>query len=818
MEGFLQDLKHSFRLFIQTPSFTLAAVAALTLGIGANTAIFSVVNTVLLRPVPAPEPERVVVLATRFPEGPSYLTSDQKFTLWRQQTDILKDVAGFRYGVVNVTGVDTPEQAQVAWVTADYFPLYGVSLARGRTFTPDETRPDGPLVAILSNGFWKRTFGGDPSIVGKTIVLSDTRYEVVGIVAAGVETAAPQPIDTWLPLAVDSNSNSQVHYFTAEGRLQRGVTLAVANARLAAVADQFRREHPAAQAMGPQATFAAQVTRDALVGNVRLSLLMLVGAVCFVLLIACANVANLLLVRAAGRQREIAVRAALGAGRSRIARQLLTESLPLAGVGGALGLFLGTIGIRALLALNPGTIPRVGESGAAVTIDWHVLAFTVLVSFATTFIFGLAPAIRAARTDVGGTLKEGGPRSGSTFQNRIGSLLVVSELAMALVLLIGATLLIRTFIALRSVDPGIDLRNALTLRMSLSGPRFQKTADVERLVSDGVTRLEALPGVAAAAYSSYVPLEGGAVFPYTIQGRSLTSSPFHGFGPWTSVSSRYFEVFKIPLIRGRFFNDADKGGAPGVVIINKAMASRSWPGADPLNQYIFIGRGSGPEFNEPARQIVGIVGDVHDGPLDRAPQATMYVPAAQLTDGLNARIVRGSMAWIVRTQTEPHSVAAAAQRTLMQVSGGLPVARIRSMEEIAARTTGRADFNMMLLTIFGVSAALLAAIGVYGLMAYVVQQRNSEIAIRIALGADAGRMRNMILLQGLRLAVFGIILGTAAALALSRFIASFLFHVDARDPVVFVGAPLILGAVALIAVWFPALRASSVDPAVALRS
>jgi predicted permease len=817
MEGFVQDLKHSVRSLIQTPSFTLAAVAALALGIGANTAIFSVVNTVLLRPWPAPDPDRVVALATRFREGPNYFTSDQKFTLWRQQTGVLKDVAGFRFGTANVTGVDTPEQAQVSWVTSEYFPLYGIALARGRAFTAEETQPNGPQVAVLSDGFWKRAFGGDPDVVGKTISLNDTRYEVVGLVAAGVETNAPQPIDAWLPLVVEPHSNSQVHYFLAHGRLQPGVTVAAANAQLAAAADQFRREHPAAVAMGPQATFTAQVTRDALVANVRLSLLVLAGAVCFVLLIACANVGNLLLVRAAGRRREMAIRAAMGAGRGRIVRQLLTESLPLATVGGAIGLGLGTLGIRALLALNAGNIPRVGESGAAVTLDWRVLAFTIVVSLATTFIFGLAPAVRLARTDVSGTLKEGGPRSGPAFQNRLGSLLVVSELAMALVLLIGAALLIRTFVALRSVDPGIDVRNVLTLRMTLSGPRFQKTADVERLIRNGIARLQALPGVGAAAYSSYVPLEGGAVFPYTIQGRSLTSNPFHGFGPWTSVSSRYFDVFKIPLIRGRFFTDADTAGAPGVVIINKAMAARSWPNGDALNQYIFIGRGSGPAFEEPARQIVGIVADVHDGPLDRAPQPTMYVPAGQLTDGLNALIVAGSMAWIVRTQAEPHSLAASAQRELMQASG-LPVARIRSMEEITARTTSRADFNMLLLTIFGVSAVLLAAIGVYGLMAYVVQQRNPEIAIRIALGADVTRVRNMIVFQGLRLAVIGVALGTAAALVLSRFIASFLFHVDARDPVVFVAAPLVLGAIAFIATWVPALRAACVDPADALRS
>jgi predicted permease len=354
------------------------------------------------------------------------------------------------------------------------------------------------------------------------------------------------------------------------------------------------------------------------------------------------------------------------------------------------------------------------------------------------------------------------------------------------------------------------------MRMSLSGPRFEKTSAVDQLVRDGVGRVNALPGVVAAGYSSYVPLEGGAIFPYIIAGRPL-NGPSHGVGAWTSISPGYFDVFKIPLRRGRLFTDRDNGDAALVAIINQAMARRSWPDSDPLNDRLSIGKGVGPEFEEPARQIIGIVGDVHDGPLYRNPQPTMYVPAAQLTDGLNARIVRGAMAWVVRTRVEPHALGAAIQNELRQASGGLPVASIRSMDDIVVRSTARADFNMWLLTVFGLSALLLAALGIYGLMAYSVQQRTQEIGIRLALGAERSRVRNMVAFQGMRLAAIGVAIGIVSSYGLTRFIASFLFGVKAWDPLVFASTPIVLSTVALLAAWLPALRASRIDPIDALR-
>jgi predicted permease len=563
-----------------------------------------------------------------------------------------------------------------------------------------------------------------------------------------------------------------------------------------------------------------QPLEDTIVSDVRSSLLILVGAVSFVLLIACANIANLLLARATGRKREIAIRAALGAGRVRIIRQLLTESLTLAVAGGAVGLVLGIIGVRALLAVNPGNIPRIGEHGAAVTVDWRVLAFTLAASLLSGILFGLIPALDASRADLSATLKESSGRSGTGLrQNKARSVLVISEMALALVLLIGAALLVRTFVALRSVNPGFSSHNVLTMQMSLTGPRFEKTAGVAQLIRDGTQRLDAVPGVAAAGVTCCLPLEGGYGLPFNIVGRPTSNGPYTGGAGWRTISPGYFDVFQIPVLRGRDFNDRDVAGAAPVAIINEAMARKFWDkGRDPLRDQIIIGKGVGPEFDEPPRQIIGVVGDVRDGGLNRDPQPVMFIPFAQVKDGitaLNARI--RPITWIVRTHMTPATLSAVIQNELRQASVGLPVATVRTMDEVVLRSTARQDFNMLLLTIFGCSALLLAAIGIYGLMAYSVEQRTQEIGIRIALGAESGRVRNMVVGQGMRLALIGVALGLVAAFGLTRLLATFLFGVKPSDPVVFVTVPVLLSAVALIATWLPARRATKIDPVDALR-
>jgi predicted permease len=801
MEKLLQDLKHSLRAFRQSPGFTCAAVLALALGIGTNTAIFSVVNSVLLKPAPFPDPDRLVLFENTSPQGSGTGASPAKFQHWREQTSVVQDVAAFNTGVVNLTGGAYPEQLHSAQVSADYFRLFGAPIARGRAFTQQEDLPHGEKVALLSENCWRRRFASDPQIIGKTISLGGDPYVVIGIVGAGFDFrelgSAP---DVWVAFRLDPNTKDQGHYFNAGGRLKPGVTLQQAKARLQVSAADFRRKFPTS--LGPKDGFSVEPVREALVKDVRSSLLVLVGAVSLVLLVACANVANLLLARAIGRRREMAIRVAMGAGRARIIRQLLTESVLLSLAGAVAGSAAGLVGIRALLSVNTAHLPRVGEEGALVGMDWRVLVFTILVALATGLLFGLIPALQTSRPDLSATLKESSGRSGTGFrQNKARTLLAVSEIALAVVLLVGAALLIRTFVALGAVNPGFDAENVLTMRMSLSGQRFSKSAGIERLVQDGVARVNALPGVTVASATCCVPLEGGYGLPFLVMGRPLTDGPFHGGGGWLTVSPGYFAVFKIPVLRGRAFTERDDGAGAPVVVINQAMATKFWPKADPLSDKIWIGKGVMSELAaETPRQIVGIVGDVRGG-LDDEPGPIMYVPNAQVPDALNALNVRITpLKWVVRTRGNPFTLSAAIQEQLRQASG-LPVSDVRTMDEVVSRAASRQRFNMLLMTIFGCAALFLASLGVYGLMAYSVQQRTQEIGIRMALGAETGHVLKMVISQGMGL-----------------LLASFLFGVKPRDLAVFIAVPLVLSAVSFVAVWLPARRAARVDPATALRA
>lgn len=817
METFFKDLKHSVRLLRQSPAFTATAISALALGIGANTAIFSVVNAVLLKPLPYPEPDRIVQLMLGSPQGNGNITSITKFNVWRQQTNVFDNITAYDFGGpgINLSGGDRPEQVKGIHVSAEYFPLFGANPSMGRTFSADEDRPGGGRVVVISHGLWNRRFGADPNITGKPILLGGEPYTVIGVIGA---TFAPDPpTDLWLPLQANPNSNDQAHYLRSAARLKPGVTLEMAKMQLKVGAEQFRRAFP--NAIGPQGTFTAEFLQDTVVSDVRPALLVLLGAVALVLLIACANVANLLLARATARRREIAIRAAIGAGRARIVRQLLTESVLLSFLGGAVGLLIGSWGVSALLAMNPGNIPRIGVAGAAVTVDWRVLVFTLGISLLTGILFGLVPALNASRPDLSATLKESTSRSGSGLrQNKARAVLVVTEVALALVLLVGAALLIRTFVALRNVNPGFDGRNVLTMETSLTGSHFDQTADVDRLARQALERIEALPGVTAAAMTCSLPLEPSFGLGFVIEGRPLTDGPSHGGAAWRYMSPHYFDVFKVPLLRGRFFTDRDHGTAAGVVVINESMAKRFWPKDDPVGQRITIGRGMGGAFEEPPRQIIGVVADVRDGGLNRNPPPIMYVPLAQVRDGvmaLNNRIL--PIKWAIRTKVEPYSISAAVQREIQTINRDLPVANIRSMDRVAIESTARNDFNTLLLTVFASVAVLLAAIGIYGLMAYSVRQRTQEIGIRIALGAQPGGLRNMVMLQGMRLAIIGVIIGLAAAFGLTRLMATLLYGVQANDPFVFGGVALLLSTVALLASYLPARRATRIDPIVALR-
>jgi predicted permease len=813
------DVRYAVRMLLKSPGFTIVAILTLALGIGANTAIFSVINTVILQPLSYPNPDRLVELELSSPQGNGNITSVPKFMVWREQTQVFESVAAYDLSGpgINLIAGDRPEQLKGIHASADYFRVFGAPLALGRTYTADEDRPGGPAVVVISNGLWRSTFGGDPEILNRTIDLGGDPYTVIGVLGP---TFASDPVsDLWLPLKADPNSVDQGHYLRSTARLKPGVTLAQAQAAMKLAADEFKRKFPNSPVMGPGTSFTAIPLRDSVIGDVRFGLLLLFGAVGFVLLIACANVANLLLVRAAIRRREIAIRAALGAGRARLISQLLTESLLLSLAGGALGLVLGYFGVRALLAINPGGIPRVGEQGAGVSLDWRVLLFTFAASVLTGVLFGLVPALSASRSDLNSTLRESGTRSGAGVRhNKARSVLVITEMALALVLLVGAALLIRTFGALRAVDPGFDAHNVLTLQMSLTGARFEKTAGVAELERDASQRVEALPGVTSAAMTCCLPLEGGFGLPFTIEGRPLKDSPYHGGAGYLPVSAGYFDVFRIPILSGRTFTEQDTSNSDRVVIIDQALAKQFWPKGDALGARINIGKGIGPEFDEPPRQIVGIVGDVHQGALDNPPGRLMYVPIPQLNDGimaLNNRII--PMTWVVRTKYQPFALSADIQRELRDASGGLPVAHIRSMEQVVGNSTARNDFYMTLLSIFAGVALLLAAIGVYGLMAYSVQQRTQEIGVRMALGASPQQVRRMVVFQGMLLALIGVILGAGSALALTRLMRSLLFGVKPWDPATIVLVAVLLSAVSLVATYLPARRASRVDPMVALR-
>jgi len=819
LEALVKDLKQSLRMFRQSPAFTGAAVAALTLGIGANTAIFSVVNAVLLRPVPFPDPDRLVLFLNTSPQGSGPGASPAKFQHWKALESVVQDVSVFRTGIMNYTGGTFPEQLRSGQVSVDFFKLFGAPIIRGRSFTAAEDLPDAERVVVISQQFWETRFNRAEDAIGKSISLSGEPYTVVGVLGDAFDFSeyGPQP-QVWYPFRLPPNTTDQGHYFSAAGRLKPGVSLDQAKTRVAASAEEYKRKFP--NALGPNGGFSVDPIRDVLVRNVRQSLFVLGGAVSFVLLIACANVANLLLVRATGRRREIAIRAAIGGSRGRIIRQLLTESVVLSLAGGILGMIFGLVGIRALLQVNTAGLPRVGEAGAAVDLDWRVMVFAFLVSLLTGIVFGLIPALQSSKTDLTTTLKESSGRSGTGFrQNKARSILVVTEVALALVLLIGSALLIRTAVALGRVNPGFDASNVLTMRMSLTGPRYQSAQGVEQMIRNGVEQLKTLPGVVDVSATCCVPLTGGYGLPFTIIGRPVEGQgPFHGGGGWMTVSPRYFEVFRIPVKRGRTFEIRDDATSPPVIIINETMARRYWPDKDPLNDRLTVGRGIMREFaGEPDRQIVGVVGDTRNGGLDSEPNPMMFIPQAQVPDQVNQLNLRLSpMAWLVRTQTEPLSMSNAIQEQLRQ-STGLPVSEVRSMSQVVSRSVSRQKFNMWLMTVFGASALLLAAIGIYGLMAYSVEQRTQEIGIRMALGAQASQVKNMIVRQGMVLAIVGVVIGLGVAFGLARFIATFLFGVGKWDPLVFIAVPAVLTFVAFAAVWLPARRASRVDPMVALR-
>jgi predicted permease len=668
---------------------------------------------------------------------------------------------------------------------------------------------------VLSYGFWQRKFAGDPAIVSKSLLLGNEPYTIVGVI--GKDFFSDPAADIWVPFQFEPESTNQNQFFQVAARLKPGISLAAANAQMQLATDEYYRLHSVGSPEERE-RFAVEPLRDLIIGDARKSLMIMLGAVALVLLIACANVANLLLVRATGRRRELAIRSALGASRGRIIQQLLTESVLLSLTGGILGLVLGFAGVRALLAVSPAGLPRIGENGSAIGIDWRVLAFTLAVSLLTGILFGLFPAFVASRTDLNSALKESANRSGTGFrQGKARSLLVVTEVLLALVVLVCATLLIRSFVALNAVGPGFDTRNVLTAEMSMTGERLHTTRGIAELSRKGRERLNAIPGVEIAATTAWLPNQVNDALGFQIVGRPADKAQFGS--QWMSFSPGYLSVYKIPILRGRDFTETDTLDAPGVVLINEALAKQCWPGEDPVGQHIIIGQGMSADTDEPARTIIGIVGDTHNNGLGNPPDPMMMVPTAQVVNAYAAAYSDTSaQIWAVRTHSDPHQMISTVSEQLRIASGGFPVAHIRTMDEVMGFSTARQNFQMLLSTIFGAVALVLAAIGIYALMAYSVEMRTQEMGIRMALGADRSAIRRLMLWDGMKLTLAGVVLGLTAAFFATRLIASVLFGVKAWDPQAFFLAPLILSAVALFAAWLPAARASRVDPIKALHT
>ena len=799
MQTLWQDLRYGARMLLKKPGFTLIAVVTLALGIGANTAIFSVVNAVLLSPLPYTEPERLVWIWGNFRGGTNTASVSQPdFLDYREQNRSFEHLGAFssENAFVNLTGGGEPERLRASVVTANYFDIFGVKPALGRSFIAEEEQLGRHLVVVLSYGMWQRRFGGDPSIIGKTIMLNDRSLNVLGVMPAGFQP--PQAAELWAPMplrALANNRNS--HSIRPIGRLKPGVTIGQAQADMDAVARRLEEKYPDTNAGWNWRLVPLQ---ERMVGNIGQSLWTLFGAVGFVLLIACANVANLSLSRAASRSREIAVRAAIGASRRRVARQLLTESLLLSLFGGALGILVGMWGLEFLLWISAGNIPP----WARVGIDARVLVFTSLSTLLTGLLFGLAPALQSSKPNLIETLKEGGhSATDGAGRNRLYSLWVVSEVALAVVALVGAGLLVRSLIRLQQVDPGFDAENVTTLRIDLPGARYQQPEQVIGFYEQFKQRLAALPGVEAVGMISQLPLSGQRNdSSFRVEGRPRNPSE-HVTADDRSVDHDYFRAMKIPLLRGRQFTEEDARTSGKVVIISDAMARRFFPNEDPVGKRLLMGD------QETPYEILGVVGDVRHRALHMGAYQTMYFPWLR-ERGTNL---------VIRAAGPPANLAADVRKALQAVDKNLPVSAIRPMEELLGNSVAQWRLNTYLLSAFAALGLILAMIGVYGVMSQAVAQSTHEIGVRLALGAQTRDVLGLVLREGMKLALVGLAIGLLSALALTRLVAvqSLLFEVSGADPVTFAAIAVLLTGAMLFACYLPARRATKVDPMVALR-
>jgi putative ABC transport system permease protein len=811
MQTLWHDLRYGYRLLLRKPGFTVVAILALALGIGANTAIFSVVNAILLRPLPYPEPERLVQLNHNYPQiNLKASVSAFGYTIYKEQAKAFEQIAAITGGGLNLTSGGEPEQLQAMMVTASFFPLFGAEAARGRVIAPEEEQDGRNRVAVLSDALWTRRFGANPDIVNQTITLNGENYTVIGVMPARFQFGREfgRLPDLFVPLTFTpqqlSPQNLNNEYLSVFGRIRSGLTAQQAQAEMDNLADNVRKQY-SPNTSREQWGLLLQPLNELVVGDVRFALWTLLGAVGLVLLIACANVANLTLARAADRQREIAVRAAMGASRGRVVQQLLTESVLLSLVGGGLGLGLAAWGVSLLSNLSQIRIPRAHEIG----LDWRVLLFTLGVSVFTGILFGLVPALQASRSDLHETLKEGGRSGQGGARGRLRSALIVAEMALALMLLIGAGLLMRSFWQLQQVSPGFQPQGVLTQIVSLPGQKYKEQPQRVNFFEQLLPNLKALPGVQTVGACSVIPMSGtNSSGSFQIEGRQIPQGQSSPHGDRWMAAGDYFETMKIPLVRGRYFNAQDNANSLGVTIIDETMAKKYWPNEDPLGKRISFDR---DEQNNPRwREIVGIVGHAKHRNLEGESRVQYYLPYAQ-------RATSTSMFLVLRTSGDPTSLAATVRNAVRNLDKDLPVFRVTTMEQLVADSMAQRRFTLWLLGIFAVTALLLAAVGLYGVLAYSVAQRSHEIGIRMALGAQSRDVQKMVVGQGMKLVLIGTGIGLVGAFALMRWLASLLFGVGAADPVTYIVIAALLAGVALLACWIPARRATKVDPMIALR-
>ncbi|HEX8072777.1 MAG TPA: ABC transporter permease [Pyrinomonadaceae bacterium] len=809
MNTLWQDVRFGVRMLMKTPGFTLVAVAALALGIGANTAIFSVVHKVLLQPLPFAEPARLVGLHSRderdgtLGEAFSY----PNFQDLRAQRQLFEGVAAYSRASAFLVGSEGPEQLRGLVVSADLFPLLGARAALGRVFTTEEDKQGRERVIVLSDALWRQRFNADPKIVGQAITLTSGPATVLGVMPEGFKyPVGEQRVEYYMPLAQsvspDNFNQRGAVFLSVVARLRAGLTLQQAQAETTRVATQLAAAYPDSNtALG----FVLKPLHEDLVGDVRPALYVLLGAVAFVLLIACANVANLLLARAAARQKEIAVRTALGASRGRIVGQLLVESLLLALAGGALGLLLALWGLDLLIAAAPADIPRLHD----VKLDPVVLAFTCGVALLTGVVFGLAPAWQASKTDFNDALKEGG-RGGTEGlrHNRLRGALVVSEVALSLVLLVGAGLLLQSFWRLLKVDPGFRPERVLAADVLARGKQFAEPAQRAVFFQQVLQRVGQLPGVEAVGAVSPLPLGGNfESYSFRVEGQTYPRGE-EPAADFRVISPDYFRTMAIPVKQGRAFNERDTDKAPPVVVINETFARRFFPGENPTGRRLALD--DGEDDHAAPREIVGVVGDVRHAGLDQPVTPEMYVPFQQLPPARLSIVTR-------TTAADPAGVATSVRAAIREVNAEQPVYNVRPVTQLLAQSVARRRFNMLLLGTFAALALVLAALGIYGVMAYSVTRRTHELGIRLALGAQRGDILRLVVGQGMVLVGTGAALGLVAALLGARLMASLLFGVSALDPLTYFGVALLLAAVALVACLIPARRATRVDPMVALR-